>query len=86
MKVNIEIDCSPEEARAFLGLPDVGKANAFYVDAISKAMKGASNIEQIQEFAKDLAPMGQAGLKLFQAFMDSGNAFAAGAAKKSADK
>jgi hypothetical protein len=23
MKVNVEIDCSPEEARAFLGLPDV---------------------------------------------------------------
>lgn len=23
MKVTVEIDCSPEEARAFLGLPDV---------------------------------------------------------------
>lgn len=23
MKVNFEIDCTPEEARAFLGLPDV---------------------------------------------------------------
>jgi hypothetical protein len=23
MKVNVEVDCSPEEARAFLGLPDV---------------------------------------------------------------
>ena len=23
MKVNVEIDCSPEEARTFLGLPDV---------------------------------------------------------------
>ncbi len=24
MKVTIDIDCTPEEARAFLGLPDVG--------------------------------------------------------------
>ena len=24
MKVNIEIDCTPEEARTFLGLPDTG--------------------------------------------------------------
>ena len=23
MKVNVEIDCTPEEARAFFGLPDV---------------------------------------------------------------
>lgn len=24
MKVNVEIDCTPEEARRFLGLPDLG--------------------------------------------------------------
>jgi Family of unknown function (DUF6489) len=23
MKINVEIDCTPQEARAFLGLPDV---------------------------------------------------------------
>ena len=28
MKVNVEVDCSPEEARKFMGLPDVEKANA----------------------------------------------------------
>lgn len=39
MKVHIEIDCTPEEARTFMGLPDVGKANAVYVDMMSKAMK-----------------------------------------------
>ena len=82
MKVHVEIDCTPEEARTFLGLPDVGKANQFYVDAISKAMKGAGSVDQLQEFAKGLAPMGQVGMKLFQNFMESGNAFAAAAAKK----
>ena len=38
MKIHIEIDCTPEEARSFMGLPDVGKANAVYVDMMSKAM------------------------------------------------
>ena len=37
MKVNVEIDCSPEEARRFLGLPDVAKANDVYVEAVAKA-------------------------------------------------
>ena len=23
MKINVEVDCTPEEARAFLGLPDL---------------------------------------------------------------
>ena len=48
MKIHVEIDCTPEEARTFLGLPDVGKANQFYVDAISKAMKGAGSVDQLQ--------------------------------------
>lgn len=82
MKVHVEIDCTPEEARTFLGLPDVGKANQFYVDAISKAMKGAGSVDQLQEFAKGLAPMGQVGMKLFQQFVEGGNAFASGASAK----
>lgn len=82
MKVHVEIDCTPEEARAFLGLPDVSKANSVYVDVISKAMKGAGSVDQVQEFAKNIAPMGQVGLKLFQQFMESGNAFSAAAGKK----
>jgi hypothetical protein len=82
MKVHVEIDCTPEEARAFLGLPDVSKANGVYIDVISKAMKGAGSVDQVQEFAKNLAPMGQVGMKLFQQFMESGSAFAAGAGKK----
>ena len=85
MKVHVEIECTPEEARTFLGLPDVSKANGLYVEAIAKAMKGAGSIDQVQDFAKNLAPMGQVGMKLFQQFMEGGAAFAAGAKKKGAD-
>ena len=70
MKINIEIDCSPEEARRFMGLPDVEKANEVYVDAFAKAMKTAGNTEQLQEYARQLSPMGQMGLKMFQNFME----------------
>ncbi|MXO60499.1 hypothetical protein GRI89_13215 [Altererythrobacter salegens] len=79
MKVHIEIDCSPEEARQFMGLPDVEKANTVYIDAITKAMKGVSNTDQLETYAKQLAPMGQMGLKVFQSFME-------GAAKNGTEK
>lgn len=72
MKVHVEIDCTPEEARKFMGLPDVGKANDVYVDTLTKAMKGVSNPDQLQDYAKQLAPMGQVGLKLFQSFVEAG--------------
>ncbi|MEO6040736.1 MAG: DUF6489 family protein [Croceibacterium sp.] len=70
MKVNVEIECSPEEARRFMGLPDVEKANAVYVDAFAKAMQGADSVDKMQEYAQQLAPMGQMGLKMFQSFVE----------------
>lgn len=81
MKVTAEIDCTPEEARRFLGLPDVTKANEAYVESITRLMKGVGTIDQLQEYSKHLAPMGQMGMKLFQQFLESGVALA-GAAKK----
>ena len=89
MKVHVEIDCTPEEARTFMGLPDVSRANDVYVDAITNAMKGVTSTDQMQEYAKQLAPMGQMGLKLFQGFMENSMAMAdPGATKrtKGADK
>ena len=78
MKVNLEIDCTPEEARRFLGLPDVSKANEAYVEAVVKAMKGESSLEQINGYARQLAPMGEMGLKMFQQLFEqsAGAAFA----------
>ena len=75
MKVNVEIDCTPDEARRFMGLPDVSKANEVYVDHLTKAMKGMTSLEQLKDYAQNLAPMGQMGLKLFQNIMSSGAAF-----------
>ena len=72
MKMNIEIDCSPEEARSLLGLLDVTKVNEAYVDNVTKLMKGAGGIEQLQEIGKQIAPMGQMGLQLFQQLIETG--------------
>lgn len=80
MKVTMEVDCTPEEARRFLGLPDVSKANDVYVDNIAKAMRGVTSIEQLQGYVKQVAPMGEMGLKLFQQFMEQGGLGAMGGA------
>jgi hypothetical protein len=80
MKITVEIDCTPEEARSFMGLPDVSAANNVYVDNLMKAMQGVSNPDQLQQYASALAPMGQVGLKLFQSFVESGMKAAAGGA------
>ncbi|MEE4317257.1 MAG: DUF6489 family protein [Erythrobacter sp.] len=83
MKITIEVDCTPEEARSFLGLPDVSAANNIYVENIAKAMQGVSSPDQLQQYAAALAPMGQVGLKLFQSFVEGGMKAASGS--KSSD-
>lgn len=78
MKVNVEIDCSPEEARRFMGLPDVSRANDVYVDSLVNAMKGAGSLDQVQDLIKGFAPMGEMGLRMFQQIMESGTKAAFG--------
>jgi hypothetical protein len=82
MKVNVEFDCTPEEARRLLGLPDVTKANEAYAEATAKLMQGAGSVDQLQDIAKQLAPMGEMGLKMFQQFIASGASAAMGGKKK----
>lgn len=45
MKVNIEIDCTPLEARQFFGLPDVVPMQTAVMDKLQQQMM--SNIEKI---------------------------------------
>ena len=36
MKISFDIDCNPEEARRFLGLPDVTPVNEAFVEELTK--------------------------------------------------
>ena len=45
MKVNVEIDCTPLEARQFFGLPDVGPMQTAMMEKLQQQM--AANIEKI---------------------------------------
>jgi len=45
MKVNIEIDCTPLEARQFFGLPDLGPMQTAVMDKLQQQM--TSNIEKM---------------------------------------
>ena len=45
MKVNVEIDCTPDEARAFFGLPNVQPMQTAVMDKLQQQM--LSNIEKV---------------------------------------
>ncbi|VAW00513.1 hypothetical protein MNBD_ALPHA04-2343 [hydrothermal vent metagenome] len=85
MKVTVELDCTPEEARKMMGLPDVNKLNETYVKELSKFLQGSNSVEQLQNFTKIVAPMGEAGLKMFSSFL-TGAMGGGGTKKPSASK
>jgi Family of unknown function (DUF6489) len=45
MKVNVEVDCTPEEARQFFGLPDVQPMQTAVMERLQQQM--ISNIEKV---------------------------------------
>ena len=42
MKVTINVDCTPEEARAFLGLPDVAPMQEWMLGEMQQRMQAAA--------------------------------------------
>ncbi|MDZ7588707.1 MAG: DUF6489 family protein [Parasphingorhabdus sp.] len=80
MKVTVELDCTPEEARRMMGLPDVQQINDMYTKQLSKFVGSAASVEQLQNFSKIIAPMGEAGIKMFSAFV--GGALGGGGSTK----
>src|SRR3546814_7582104 len=66
MKVTINFDCTAEEARTFLGLPDVSPLNEKYVQATLNTMEGATNLEQMDKLLRSFSPLGEAGMRLFR--------------------
>jgi len=58
MKVNIEIECDPAEARAFLGLPNVEPLNDHLVAEMQKRMDANLSAMQPDELMKSWTSFG----------------------------
>ncbi len=61
MKVTMEVDCTPEEARRFLGLPDLTPVHDEYVRRMQEAAAAAMDNMDPQALAQFWGPVaGQA--------------------------
>ena len=83
MKVTVNVDYTPEEARTFLGLHDLAPIHEKYVATMLGAMDGAGSIEQMDKMIRAFAPMGDASMRLFQQMMEIGLNGPAGGGGKS---
>jgi hypothetical protein len=66
MKVSVDVECTPEEARRFLGLPDLSAVHEVYVERMKKAVTEGLSPETMLESLKAFAPMNEAGLAMWR--------------------
>ena len=78
MKVKIEIECSPQEARAFLGLPDVTALNKTLTEEMQARLKANMAALQPEELMKNWMAFGGQAQEQFMKLMSA----AAGAATR----
>lgn len=70
MKVSVDVDCTPEEARRFLGLPDLSPVHQAYVESMQKAMTDSLTPEGMADLMKQWGPMSEAGMAMWGDMFD----------------
>jgi len=66
MKITLDVDCTPEEARAFLGLPDVAPMQAAVMEELGKRMSAGLEAMDPEVLMKTWMPLGLQGLEQAQ--------------------
>lgn len=66
MKVKITVDCTPVEARALMGLPDVTPLHDLYLTRMKTLVEDGVTPELVGSVVKSWSTLGDAGMGLAQ--------------------
>lgn len=66
MNVTVNVDCTPEEARRFLGLPDLTPVHQAYVERMTETVTDSTSPEAFGEMMKSWGPMSETGLAMWR--------------------
>jgi hypothetical protein len=66
VKIKFDIDCTPEEARSFLGLPDVAPLQGAMMEEVEKRMKAALDATSPEALLNRWLPAGMQNLEDMQ--------------------
>lgn len=82
MKFNIEVDCTPEEVRRLVGLPDLSAVHQAYTEKMASAVEKGVTPDMVESMVRTWVPMGDAGMDFVKQLV-GGLATASKAGKKS---
>ena len=70
MKVTVDFDCTPEEARRFMGLPDLTPVHAAYIDKMTKAVTEGIGPDYFVDTMKNWGPMSEGAFNIWKTMFD----------------
>ena len=66
MKIKVDVDCTPDEARRFLGLPDIAPMQQRMLEAMERRLVEVVNSTDPQQLLDQWLPVGMKGLEQWQ--------------------
>jgi hypothetical protein len=70
MKITMDIECSPEEARRLMGLPDMQPIHDIYLDKLKETMTQGLTPETLDRIVRTWTPMGEVGMNAWRQMID----------------
>ncbi len=64
MKISFDVDCTPEELRALLGLPDLAPLHDIYLDKVKDMVGKGITPDVVEQMMRSWMPMGEVGMNL----------------------
>jgi Family of unknown function (DUF6489) len=69
MKFTIDVDCTPEEVRRVVGLPDLSEVHAAYLSKMKESMAKGMTPEVVESMVRTWLPGSSAGLDMMKDFI-----------------
>lgn len=70
MKVTVDFDCTPEEARRFMGLPDLTPVHEAYIEKMTKTVNEGIGPDYFLDLMKNWGPMSEGAFNMWKAMFD----------------
>lgn len=70
MNINVSIDCTPEEARRVMGLPDLTVIHDIYLERFRRALDEGVTPDMVETMMKSWMPLGDAGMSAWRQLFD----------------
>lgn len=71
MKIHVDFDCTPEEARRLMGLPDLTPVHDAFVGTLVDTMTKGVRPELLESMTQNWLPMGEAGMSMWRRMFEA---------------